>query len=109
MNTGRTVLGFNQELPGSADLLDSTASPSQRHLTLRNKQQWADCRIIFKMEARLSDPRSMVRPNYSFGNSGGGTTIEVVPNNLNDATQIVGYAWLSSSYSWTPYSNTAWS
>jgi hypothetical protein len=37
---------------------------------------------------------------YSFGYSGGGTTIEVVLNNLNDATPIVGYAWLSSSYSW---------
>jgi hypothetical protein len=51
----------------------------------------------------------MVRSNYSFGYSGGGTTIEVVPNNINYATQIVGYAWLSSSYSWTPYSNAAWS
>jgi hypothetical protein len=40
---------------------------------------------------------------YSFGYSGGGTTIEVEPNGINDASQIVGYAYLSSSsppYSW---------
>ena len=37
---------------------------------------------------------------YSLGYSGGGTTIEVVLNSVNDATQIVGYAWLTSSYSW---------
>ena len=58
-------------------------------------------------EARLLDLCSIVRPDYSFGYSGGGITIEVVPDNINDATQIVGYAWLSSSYRWTPYSNTA--
>jgi Aldo/keto reductase family len=40
-------LGFHQEIPASTDRLDFTASP-ERHLTLRNKQQWAGCRIIFK-------------------------------------------------------------
>jgi hypothetical protein len=39
---------------------------------------------------------------YSFGYSGGGTTVEVVPNSVNDASQIVGYALLSSGC--PPYS-----
>ena len=37
---------------------------------------------------------------YSFGYSSGGTTIELVLNSVNHAIQIVGYAWLSSSYCW---------
>jgi hypothetical protein len=52
------------------------------------------------MEARLLGPCSMVRSTTPLAIRAGGTTIEVVLNNVNDATQIVGYAWLSSSYSW---------
>jgi hypothetical protein len=36
---------------------------------------------------------------YSFGYSGGGTTIELVLNSVNDATRCRD-AWLSSSYCW---------
>jgi len=36
-------------------------------------------------------------------------TIEVVLNSVNDATQIVGYAWLISSYSWDATFETAFS
>jgi len=54
-------LGFNQELPGSAEMLDSTPSPPQRHWILGNKQQWADCRIIFELKHDSWDPCSTVR------------------------------------------------
>ena len=63
-------LGFNQELPGSADLLDSAASPSQRHLTLRNNNNG---QIVGSYSNGSTTLGSMLdgAVYYSFGYPGG--------------------------------------